>query len=209
MHGTTLSQPQPIIREGFRIGIGQHAKHGRRVWGIFVVSGGPPRIRFALARDRATATRCSEWQGWPSYWSVQMVLALPYGGEDITHLHRLGPEGCAKAAVELPREAVVNLSDADVMLIVDPAAADRYKDHESLQQLGKAYVVMICGGRQFGDGILDVLHWSREGVTMPPSCGRYILLADLGRGEGTGWRRSLKAKVWTCPACCKCRGLHE
>ena len=98
MHGTTLSQSQSIIRDGFRIGTGEHAKNGRRVFGIFVVSGGPPRIRFALARDRATATRCSEWQGWPSYWSVPIVLALPYGGDDITHLHSLGSEGCVKAA---------------------------------------------------------------------------------------------------------------
>ena len=133
MHGTTLSQSQKIIREGFRIGTGEDAKHGRRVWDIFVVLGGPPRIRFALARDRATATRCSEWQGWPSYWSVPIVRAIPYGGEDITHLHPLGSEGCVKAAVELPREAVVNLSDADVMLIVDPAAANRYEELESLQ----------------------------------------------------------------------------
>ncbi len=214
MHGTTLSQSQSIIRSGFLIGTGEHAKNGRRVCGIFVVSGGPPRRRFALARDRATASRCSEWQGWPSSWSVPVVLAMPYGGDGITLLHPLGSEGCFKAAVELPSAEVVMLRDVDVMLIVDPAAANRYKELESLQEQGLADDVMICGGMQRygptdGDDTLDVLYWSRENVNMAPSCGHYIRLADLREGADTGWSRSKKAKVWKCPACGKFRGVDE
>ena len=61
-HGTPLDIAWSILRDGIRVGHGQHAKNGRTMHGYFCMDGGDVRNRIENARHRSTSNRCSQYQ---------------------------------------------------------------------------------------------------------------------------------------------------
>jgi hypothetical protein len=100
-HGAPLSVAYNILRDGIRVGDGQHAKNGRPMHGVFCMHKGSVENRIGHARDRSTSNRCPQFQKdeWPTAWTVPCVLAwITWRDTHVSHLERFA-DGCWKSCI--------------------------------------------------------------------------------------------------------------
>ena len=200
-HGTPLSVAYTIIRDGIRVGSGEHSKNGKPMHGVFCMDGGPARNRITHARDRSTSNRCLEFQKnmWPTTWTVPCVLAWePWPDTVVSPLEEFS-DGCWKSCIagniDTQRDMPYKMS-----LIINYGELASYKVLQEIQP--KAQLYMICGGKQWwGEDWTDqrnLTYWADDMNNMAASCGRCILDSSL---QTSAWRKSRKGKVWYCPSC--------
>lgn len=199
-HGAPLSIAYNILRQGIRVGSGEHAKNGRPMHGWFCMDGGSARDRIHNARDRSTSNRCLEFQQkqWPTGWTVPCVLAWePWPDTAVSHLERF-TDGCWKSCIASDIGTQRDMPD-NMSLIINREELGSYIDLQNIEP--EAYFYMVCGGktRTDADGKeqLDSTYWAADSNNMPPSCGRCILASAL---RNSGWSRK-KSKVWLCRSC--------
>ena len=209
-HGTPLSIAYIILRDGIRVGDGEHAKNGRKMHGVFCMDGGSARDRISNARDRSTSSRCHEFQikMWPTAWTVPCVLAWkPWPDTHAAHMERF-TDGCWKSCIEstigTQRDMPYNM-----MLIINSGELHSYNVLQDIMYPPKnkihvgpaAQLYMICGGKTWwaddGNEQRDSTYWAKDTNNMPPSCGRCIIASAL---ETSAWSRK-KSKVLYCPSC--------
>ena len=199
-HGTPLSIAYIILRDGIRVGYGEHAKNGRKMHGVFCMDGGSARDRISNARDRSTPSRCHEFQikMWPTAWTVPCVLAWkPWPDTYAAHMERF-TDGCWKSCIpgniDTQRDMPYNMS-----LIINGGELQSYTALQDIQPETELY--MVCGGKTWWDADgteqRDSTYWAADSNNIPASCGRCILASAL---RTSAWIRK-KSKVWYCPSC--------
>ena len=160
------------------------------------------------ARDRATVTRCTEWQRFqvPSGWSVPCVIAFRSYGLSLVSLGSIGRQ-CKKSANEavpgtvLPRETLQR-SSVHLYILRDEflnyTKLHRYLEGEP-NYVAALQDLMICGGCEVlnDDGTKrpEPLAWAHR--QMFPSCGRAVVFASLPM---EGWVKT-GGKLWFCRRC--------
>ena len=200
-HGTPLSIAYAVLRDGIRVGRGEHSKNGRPMHGFFCIDGGSVRNRITHARDRSTSSRCLEFQNnmWPTGWTVPCVLAWePWPDSEVSHLQKFKDgswKSCIPSDIGIQRSMPYNMN-----LIINAQELRSYVALQGIQLQAQLY--MVCGGRTKWDAAgteqHDSLYWAADRNNMPPSCGRCILAFALGT---SAWRRKKQSGVWFCPSC--------
>lgn len=210
-HGTSLSTVQLILGEGLKAGYGHHRKNGRTVQGHFFITGPDTAECVHEAKDRATLTRCSEWDRYkvPSGWSVPCVVAFRLDKELLLELKSIGIQ-CNKSAFEATPGTILNreflLSSAVHVYFVYEELQNYVRLHRYTEGMpnyvAALQTLMICGGREVGNGNgtkrAEPLAWTHpKRKSMVASCGKSVVFEELPQ---PGWVRS-DGGFWFCRKC--------